>query len=119
MELRQDRVIDGQNLLPAIRTGREMEHVDIAYYQGDTPNALRHGDWKLHVRRVSAGLTRFTGRVDWSATADLSQLFDLGRDPEECYDLSARHPDVVAQMQARLTAFDSALKADRAARYGG
>jgi arylsulfatase A len=115
--LRPDRVIDGQNILPAIRTGREVDHVDIAYYQGDMLNALRHGDWKLHLRRVVNVLPRFTGRVDWSATAEMPQLFDLSRDPEEYYDLSERHPDVAARLQARLTAFDAALKADRAARY--
>jgi arylsulfatase A len=112
-----DRVIDGQNILPAIQTGREMEHVDIAYYQGNTLNALRHGDWKLHVRRQN-GLSRFTGLVDWSPTAELPQLFHLGRDPEEYYDVSERYPDVLSDMQNRLAAFDTALKADRAARYG-
>lgn len=61
----------------------------------------------------------FAGRVDWSATADMPQLFDLDRDPEECYDLSKRYPGIAAEMQARLAAFDTALKADRAARYGG
>jgi arylsulfatase A-like enzyme len=116
--LRQDRIIDGQNILPAIRTGREMDHVDIAYYQGDMLNALRHGDWKLHVRRVGVNVvSRFTGRVDWSTTAEMPQLFDLRRDPEEYYDLSERYPDVAAQMQARLNAFDAALKADRARHY--
>ena len=116
--LRADRMIDGQSLLPAIQWGRELDHVDIAYYQGDTLNALRHGDWKLHVRRQS-GLSRHTGLVDWSPTAELPQLFDLSRDQEEYYDLSKRYPDVLAQMQARLVAFDAALKADRASHYGG
>ena len=115
--LTPDRIIDGQNILPAVQTGREMEHVDIAYYQGNTLNALRHGDWKLHVRRQN-GLSRHTGLVDWSATDELPQLFHLGRDPEEYYDVSERYPDVLSEMQNRLNAFDTALKADRAARYG-
>ena len=49
--------------------------------QSSTLNALRHGDWKLHVRRNN-GLNPFTGIVD------------------------------------RGAAFDTALKADRNARYG-
>jgi arylsulfatase A len=78
---------------------------------------LRHGDWKLHVRRAVNALPRFTGRVDWSPTAEMPQLFDVSRDPEESYDLSERYPDVAAEMQARLDAFDAALKADRARNY--
>lgn len=111
-----DRIIDGQDILPAIRTGRRMDHVDIAYYQGDTLNAIRHGDWKLHVRRVS-NLGRFTGRLNWNASDEMPQLFDLARDPGEHYDLSEHHPDITAALEARLSAFDTSLKADRAARY--
>ena len=37
--------------------------------------------------------------------------------PPAYYDLSERYPDVVAQMQARVDAFDAALKADRARHY--
>ncbi|PSL03611.1 putative sulfatase [Haloactinopolyspora alba] len=112
-----DRVIDGQNILPAIRTGRPMEHVDIAYYRGNTLNAIRHGDWKLHVRRES-NLGRFTGRLDWDATEEMPQLFDLSRDPGEHYDLSDHYPELTARLQTRLSDFDASLKADHAAHYG-
>jgi hypothetical protein len=55
--------------------------------------------------------------VDWSASPELPQLFHLGRGPEEYYDVSERYPDVLADVQTRLTAFDTALKPTGAA-YG-
>ena len=79
--LRRDRVIDGQSILAAIRTGREIDHVDIAYYQGDMLNALRHADWKLHLRRVVNVLPRFTGRVDWTATAEMPRCSTSAETP--------------------------------------
>ena len=79
-------------------------------------DALRHGDWNCASPSGNV-LPRFAGRIDWTATAEMPQLFDLSRDPEEYYDLAERYPNVVAQLQARLDAFDAALKADRAARY--
>jgi uncharacterized sulfatase len=33
-------------------------------------------------------------------------LFDLGRDPDESYDVSARHPERLAELLARMNALD-------------
>jgi arylsulfatase A len=92
-------------------------HVDVAYYQSNNLNAIRYGEWKVHVRRV-ANPTRHTGLRNWEATEGMPELYDLSRDPEESYDLSEHHPEQLADMIARLQAFDAALKADRAAHYG-
>ncbi|TDD23123.1 sulfatase-like hydrolase/transferase [Nonomuraea diastatica] len=75
----------------------------------ETCNAVRRGRWKLHVRRLPGPF--YTGR-GFSATEELPQLFDIDRDPEEAYDLSARHPDLVATLAARIREFDEDLKAD-------
>ncbi|MGP4113379.1 sulfatase family protein, partial [Streptomyces sp. 4N509B] len=116
-----DRVIDGRSILPALTSGRPVDRGDVFYYDDrSTPslgncNAVRRGDWKLHVRRVPGPY--FTGR-GFSATEELPQLFNLARDPGETYDLSRHHPEIVAALGARITEFDAALRADHAARYG-
>jgi arylsulfatase A len=111
------RTIDGRNITPVLEGSNVADPLDIAYYQGNTLNALRHGNWKLHVQRVS-NVSRHTGRLDWSASEGLPHLFDLANDPNECYDVSARHPHIAAEMQERLAAFDAALKSDLEHHYG-
>jgi arylsulfatase A len=114
-----DRPLDGTSILPALRSGRRVDRGDIFYYDDVAPaghlNAIRRGDWKLHVRRV--GGPYFTGRL-YDETEELPQLFDLRRDPEETYDLSEHHPDVVAELRAALEAYDAELRADALARHG-
>ncbi|MFF0728584.1 sulfatase [Streptomyces sp. NPDC004134] len=116
-----DRTIDGRSILRALATGRRMDRGDLFYYDDQrTPsvgncNAVRRGDWKLHVRRVPGPY--FTGRA-FSPTEELPQLFDLARDPGECYDLSRHYPELVTTLTARIEEFDAALRADHAERYG-
>ena len=52
---------------------------------------VRHGDWKL-VRTESSGKR--------SAT---EELFNLATDPAESQNLAQQHPDILAEMQQRLT----------------
>jgi hypothetical protein len=65
-------------------------------------NAVRVGKWKLHLRRQTWGGEKF---AQWS----LPQLFDLERDPGECYDLSARNPEVVKELTTLIQEFVSSL----------
>ncbi|GAA1736047.1 hypothetical protein GCM10009809_34030 [Isoptericola hypogeus] len=111
------RVIDGHDLLTAWRTGRRVDRGDIFYYEGGNGrlNAVRRGDWKLHVSRAAGPY--FTGR-GFSSTAETPQLFNLRTDPEESYDLSEHRPELVEELADTIRAFDAALRADRAARYG-
>ncbi|GAB2883569.1 hypothetical protein [Streptomyces mayteni] len=115
------RPIDGRSILPALTTGRRVDRGDIFSYDDQrTPlvgncNAVRRGDWKLHVRRAPGPC--FTGRA-FSPTEELPQLFDLALDPGENYDLSQRHPELVEGLSARIAEFDAALRADLAERYG-
>ncbi|TDE48460.1 arylsulfatase [Nonomuraea mesophila] len=111
--LRDDRVIDGTDLSAALLRGRPVDRGDIFFYSREDCNAVRRGRWKLHVGRFPGPF--YTGR-GFSATEELPQLFDLDRDPEEAYDLSARHPALVAALTARIREFDEELQADRSDR---
>lgn len=118
-ELAPDRVIDGTNILPALRRrNRVVDRGDVFYYDDLAPagncNAVRRGRWKLHVHRVNGPY--FTGR-GFDQFEELPQLFDLVRDPDESYDLSAHRPEIVDELSARLAEFDAALRADHAERY--
>jgi len=65
--------------------------------RGDNPDlAIRDGRWKLLVNFDGSGL----------------QLYDLEADPVESRDLAAVQPDVVARLQAALTAWNQGLPAD-------
>ncbi|WP_169512958.1 sulfatase [Actinopolymorpha alba] len=110
------RTYDGTSILQALQSGRPVETKPVAYYRINSLNAMRFGRWKVHVRRVLNPPT--PGRVGWSATAEMPQLFDLSVDEGECYDLSEHQPDLTQQLVRRLQDFDAALQADRARRYG-
>jgi arylsulfatase A len=113
------RTIDGRSVLAALEGRRRVDRGDIFYYDDIAPdghcNAVRRGEWKLHVNRVPGPY--FTGR-QFSATEQLPQLFNLRRDPDESYDLGEHHPEIVATLSARIAEFDAALRADQRARYG-
>jgi uncharacterized sulfatase len=64
---------------------------------GDNPDlAIRDGRWKLLVNFDGSGL----------------ELYDLEADPAESSNLAGSHPDVVARLQAAVTAWNQGLPAD-------
>ena len=85
-----DRIIDGVNLLPFARGDQEGRPHESLYWRTDDYLTMRLGDWKLQTSRLS-------GRI-W--------LFDLASDPTEQFNLVDREPGRVADMTARLEAFN-------------
>lgn len=82
---------DGQNLWPAITSGRAEPREDLFFgvEAGETTYlALRDRDWKL-VRELAS-----SGPRDY--------LFRIDQDPEEKNDLSAQRPDLVKQLAGRI-----------------
>lgn len=76
--------IDGVSMLPVLQGKRKPNHKYLywEFYEGGFVQAVRAGKWKA-VRR---GLT---GRIE---------LYDLQNDVRETRDLSAKYPEIVAQM---------------------
>jgi arylsulfatase A-like enzyme len=66
-----DRVIDGIDITPALVKGQEMAHNRTLYWSYSKEDAIRQGDWKLHLTN---------SKVDG--------LFDLSRDPDEKQNLA-------------------------------
>ncbi len=85
-----DRIIDGVNLLPFARGEINGRPHEALYWRTDDYLTLRLGDWKLQTSRLS----------------EKSWLFDLANDPFEKTNLSERDPARVADMTAKLEAFD-------------
>jgi arylsulfatase A-like enzyme len=81
--------IDGLNLSSALLDDEPpaSERVEFFYYLHDQLEAVRVERWKLHVRKDEA---------------ELQALFDLETDVGETTDVSAWHPDIVADLRARL-----------------
>ncbi len=76
-----DRVVDAKDIRPLFE-GREMKHDRTICWTFNKEDAVRMGDWKLHLTG---------GKVDG--------LFDLSTDPGEKRDVSSQHPERVKEMQ--------------------
>ncbi len=89
-----DRKIDGVNIWPTLagQANAPVPRQTFYYYRGLTLEAVRHGDWKLHLA------------VGKKAAA----LYHLKTDIGETTDVSAQHPDIVRQ----LTDLAQAMKDD-------
>ncbi len=86
--------LDGKNSWPAISSGRIEPREDDLLLAVDagpkTYYCVHHGDWKL----VREELRDKHGIKDY--------LFRPEEDPSEAHDLAAQHPDVVADLVARI-----------------
>jgi len=98
-----DRVIDGRNILPYLK-GEDVETPihDSFIVPG---SVIRYGRWKLLVRDLKPGGK--SGREGKRPSAKSGSLFDLQTDPGETTDISADHPEIVADLRRRM---DGAVK---------
>jgi arylsulfatase A-like enzyme len=88
--LPKDRVIDGVDLLPYVTgasSGRPHEQL---FWRSGPYRVVRSGDWKLQVTETPA--------QDW--------LYNIKDDPGERTNLAAAQPARVAELKARLAAFE-------------
>ena len=84
--------IDGLDLLPlTTEQGAANWQRETLFWQSGHYQVVRHGDWKLQVNQRPTD-----GRQQW--------LYNLASDPTEQTNLVVSHPQIVAQLQALLTA---------------
>lgn len=92
--------LDGLDIASLLTTRRAPSpHDELVLFHNEDIAAIRTQRWKYVVRsnyRTYEAPLDATGRVDWAV------LIDLTNDPAEVYDVSARYPDVLADMKARL-----------------
>lgn len=89
--------LDGRDVSGALRSGEDLEPAPIYFFSDERLNAVRRGDWKLHVRRSPFG--------GYDAEKEVPELFDLRRDPAESYNLAERHPELVDELREVIEDF--------------
>lgn len=93
----QGRVIDGKDIGPLMQgeVDAVSPHDAFFYYMMETLMAVRSGRWKLHVRTF-----RWPDRV----IEEMPALYDLETDIGETKNVYDQHPEVVAELMAKLEA---------------
>lgn len=80
----EDRLIDGKDIFPCLRGEKASPHESFAYYIRDDLQAVRAGQWKLHLA-VEGKPVR--------------HLFDLASDLGESRDLVSEQPEIVKRLE--------------------
>ncbi len=103
LPLPEDRRIDGLSLAGLLTSGSAPEREAILYYQLGVLKAVRSGSFKYHVRHG----VFFGNPMDWP-WGPMKQrgpwLFDLAADPDESYDVTAKHPEVAERLRGLVAA---------------
>ena len=96
--------LDGVDIWPLLSGQQDQLDRDVFLYFDDVfLQCARLGRWKLHVSRYN---TRAWSPAPSGGKVNLPlpkpELYDLEKDPQESYDCAALHPDVVADIRARI-----------------
>ena len=101
VELPNDRVIDGKNILPVLLGQSDASpHEFLYYYNGINLQAVRKGKWKLHLPRTKADQPYWGGVSKKRSFATLDQPFlvDLESDLGEKHNVAAENPEIVVML---------------------
>lgn len=95
-----DRTLDGHDVRPLLfgERGAKSPTEAFPYYREDRLEALRSGNWKLHV-----------ARPEWEDPSQAPLLFDLATDPGETQDVAADHPEEVDRLLKLVKRFRARL----------
>jgi arylsulfatase A len=92
--------LDGADISTLLTTrGASSPHDELVLFVNEDVAAIRTQRWKYVVRsfyRTYEAPLDAAGRADWAV------LIDMANDPAESYDVSSRHPDILADMAARV-----------------
>lgn len=100
-----DRPYDGYDLSPVLRGENVSPRKEMFYYHGTRIFAARKGDFKLYFYRNNP-----LGYPEKMEKLTTYQLFNLQHDPAERYDLAAKHPEVVRQIEEMVQQHQAAVK---------
>ena len=98
--LPEDRIYDGVSLTPFF-SGKEISRspsVPFYYYNCENLQAVRLGDWKLHLPRTVEQIPWWARRKQ--KPIQTPRLFNLAEEAGEKNDIAAEHPERVSEMMA-------------------
>ena len=104
---------DGQDAWD-ILLGKANEHQPFYFVYNGVVEALRDGKWKCvtpHTYRIvkTPGKDGLPGEQIAAGGNTGLALFDMEADPKESNDLAAAHPEIAAQMQAKIKEFQKEM----------
>ena len=105
-EVPGDRIIDGLEMLDLLLGETEESPRDtIFYYLCNNLEAVRHGDWKLHVcRRPNAGKPSEADRTKGLVEEPVKELYNLRDDPGETNNVYDQYPEIVEKLYQKIEA---------------
>jgi arylsulfatase A-like enzyme len=103
-KLPADLVLDGADISPALLGSGPSGRDAMFFYRGTELFAVRKGPFKAHFITQPA-----YGKGD-PERHDPPQLYHLGHDPSEKYDVAADHPDVIAEIRRIADAHKKAMQ---------
>ena len=93
VEVPADREYDGVSLANVIREKSASKRDVFYFYRGSELYAIRKGNYKLHFcYRPAYGPGK-------KVVYEKPELYDLGTDPGELYNISDKHPDIVKELK--------------------
>lgn len=105
-----DRSYDGESLVPLFAGQPLQRKVDhpFFYYNCENLQAVRLGDWKLHLPRFVEQLPFWEKNKAFTKLTK-PVLYNLRTDQAELQDVAAKHPEIVSQIQALASSTRQAL----------
>jgi len=108
-----DRKIDGERILPVLQGKTTVTpHEFLYYYNGTNLQAVREGNWKLHLPRTPRDQPFWSKRPSKRkgfVTLGQHVLFNLRNDLGEGRDVARQHPEVVARLKKQAEAIRAEL----------
>ncbi|HRR25284.1 MAG TPA: sulfatase [Acidobacteriota bacterium] len=98
-----DRQMDGYDLSPVLFGTGESPRQAMFFYRESKLYAVRHGQFKAHFITKPV----YTGTREEETHHDPPLLFHLGEDPEEQYDISSQHPEVIERIKEIVQAHEA------------
>ena len=108
-ELPKDRTLDGRDIRSYLTQGekaKEMEFKLLYSHGRNTPNAIRKGPWKMHIKLGS----QIGKRKGFEATREKPLLFQVEHDLHESFDRASEKPEVLKDLQKELLKLEEQIK---------
>ena len=105
-KLPTDRILDGIDITPILK-GKQIDYLknrELLYYHASQLQAIRLGDWKVHLPRRPENVF-FLGRHNVGRgtidSLEVPLLYNLSTDIEEKMDVSLKYPEKVNELLTR------------------